>query len=106
MIGQIREHWPQTRILVRGDSAYAPNEIMDWCESQPKVDNAIAIASNSRLEAMSSTLEQRARVAFVAQQQLILKCLAQFFLPDEVLTEYPQPKPEVWYDTLQQRRDS
>ena len=100
VIAQIREHWPHTRILVRGDSAYARNEIMDWCEAQPKVDDAIAMPSNSRLEAMSFNLEQRAQAAFVARQQLVLRCLAKFFLPDEVFTEYPQPKPEVWYGTL------
>lgn len=34
VIGQIRSQWPQTRILVRGDSAYSREDIMVWCESE------------------------------------------------------------------------
>ncbi len=79
VIGQLREHWPDTRILVRGDSAYARNEIMDWCEAQPQVDFAIGMPSNSRLEKMSYTLEQRARADYVQQQQVILTCGRQVF---------------------------
>lgn len=100
VIAVIRQHWPQTRILVRADSAYARDEIMDWCEAQPQVEYAIAMPSNSRLEQMSDALQQRALAAFVQQQQLILTCLAQFFFPDELLNEYPQPPPQVWYGTL------
>jgi len=49
---------------------------------------------------MSYTLEQRVRADYVQQQQLILTCLAKFFLSGETLTESPQPKPTVWYGTL------
>lgn len=48
VIGLIRTHWPKTRILVRGDSAYSREEIMAWCESQ-KIDYVFGLASNAQL---------------------------------------------------------
>lgn len=47
VIGLIRTHWPKTRILVRGDSAYSREEIMAWCESQ-KIDYVFGLGSNAR----------------------------------------------------------
>lgn len=32
IFAQIREHWPQTRILLRADSGFARDELMSWCE--------------------------------------------------------------------------
>lgn len=46
----IRSRWPQTRILVRGDSAYSRENIMTWCESQG-IDYVFGLASNERKRA-------------------------------------------------------
>ena len=48
VIGLIRKQWKETHILVRADSAYAREEIMKYCEEQPGVDYAIAMATNSQ----------------------------------------------------------
>jgi len=32
IVPQIQQRWPKTQIIVRGDSAYARDEIMSWCE--------------------------------------------------------------------------
>jgi hypothetical protein len=32
LIGEIRRHWPHTRITLRGDSHYGRGGVMDWCE--------------------------------------------------------------------------
>jgi len=32
IIAQIRHRWPKTRILLRGDSGFAREELMGWCE--------------------------------------------------------------------------
>lgn len=34
IIGQIRAQWPQTRIVIRGDSGFCREEILAWCEAQ------------------------------------------------------------------------
>src|SRR6202790_241778 len=33
IVAQIREQWPKVRILVRGDSGFARDELMAWCEN-------------------------------------------------------------------------
>lgn len=48
IVGQIRQAWPQVRIIVRGDSGFCREELLRWCEDQG-VDYAIGLAQNSRL---------------------------------------------------------
>jgi hypothetical protein len=48
IITVLRRVWPQVRILVRGDSAFAREEIMAWCEANG-VDYLFGLAQNSRL---------------------------------------------------------
>jgi hypothetical protein len=50
IIGIIREKWKETQIIVRGDSAYAREDIMKFCEEQADVDYVIAMTSNSQLK--------------------------------------------------------
>lgn len=39
IVAQIRESWPEMEIILRADSAFCRDEIMDWCEQQKiKVD--------------------------------------------------------------------
>src|SRR5690606_18902625 len=33
IVGQIRGRWPRTRILLRGDSGFAREGLMAWCET-------------------------------------------------------------------------
>ena len=37
IVEQIRERWPEVRIIVRGDSGFSHNDLMTWCE-QNRVD--------------------------------------------------------------------
>ena len=48
IVQQIREAWPQVRILVRGDSGFCREELLSWCEAN-RVDYAIGLAQNVRL---------------------------------------------------------
>ena len=50
IVGQIRDAWPETRIVIRGDSGFARDELMAWCEQQ-KLDYVLGLARNTRLEA-------------------------------------------------------
>ena len=51
IIAQIRKRWPQTRIVLRGDSGFAREALMGWAEAQPLVDYLFGLARNARLEA-------------------------------------------------------
>jgi hypothetical protein len=50
MVSQIRLRWPRTHIILRGDSGFARDEIMAFCEAQG-VDYVLGLAKNSRLTA-------------------------------------------------------
>lgn len=47
---QIQACWPDTRIIVRGDSGFCNDEVMRWCEENG-VDYVLGLAKNSRLSA-------------------------------------------------------
>lgn len=49
IVGRIRSVWPNTQIIVRGDSGFCREEIMVWCEDND-VDFILGLARNSRLE--------------------------------------------------------
>lgn len=58
IVPQIRERWPKVKILIRGDSSFAREEIMAWCEAH-QVDYAFGLAKNPRLiRDIESQLEQ------------------------------------------------
>jgi Transposase DDE domain group 1 len=50
IIARIRRRWPMTRILLRGDSGFAREALMAWCEAN-RVDFLFGLARNERLEA-------------------------------------------------------
>jgi Transposase DDE domain group 1 len=51
--GQLRRHWPEVKIILRADSGFCREELMNWCE-QNGVDYILGLARNRRLEAMLS----------------------------------------------------
>jgi hypothetical protein len=53
IIGQLRRRWPTVKIVLRADSGFCREELMNWCE-QNGVDYVLGLARNRRLEAMLS----------------------------------------------------
>ena len=51
LIERIRLSWPETRIIVRGDSGFCRDDLMAWCEAH-SVDYVLGLAKNSRLKAI------------------------------------------------------
>jgi hypothetical protein len=53
LVQRIRARWPGVRIIVRGDSGFARDALMDWCEQQPEgkpeVYYVLGMARNERL---------------------------------------------------------
>jgi hypothetical protein len=49
IVGQIRACWPETRIILRGDSGFCRDELMEWCERQHNVHYVFGTARNERL---------------------------------------------------------
>jgi hypothetical protein len=63
IVAQIRRRWPRVRVLLRGDSGFAREALMAWCEAN-RVDFLFGLARNERLEEaikaelMTATLER------------------------------------------------
>lgn len=65
IIGRIRLSWPNTRIIVRGDSGFCREALMDWCEAHG-VDYVLGLAKNSRLKAAIATEMAEAQAQYAA----------------------------------------
>jgi hypothetical protein len=48
IVAQIRAAWPGVRIILRGDSGFCRNQVMNWCEEHV-VDYVFGLARNQRL---------------------------------------------------------
>ena len=48
IVAQIRARWPDVRIILRADSGFARDDLMDWCENS-SVDYIFGLARNVRL---------------------------------------------------------
>ncbi len=48
IVAQIREAWPATKIILRGDSGFCRNQLMSWCENN-SVGFVFGLARNQRL---------------------------------------------------------
>lgn len=48
IVGQIRRQWPDVQIIFRGDSGFARDDLMTWCDGHD-VDYILGLARNARL---------------------------------------------------------
>jgi hypothetical protein len=65
LITRLREAWPNTRFIVRGDSGFCRQRLIRWCERKA-VGYVIGVARNARLQARVADDEEQLRVAFEA----------------------------------------
>ena len=84
IVGQIRVHWPQTKIVIRGDSGFCREAIMAWCEAH-RVDFVLGFASNERLLALTLSARVQARIDYLASGEA-----------SRVFTEFPYQTRDSW----------
>ena len=68
IVSQIRNAWPDVRIVVRGDSGFCREEIMSWCEAQ-KIDYVFGFAKNERIKAIIEEELQQAQHLYEETQK-------------------------------------
>ena len=101
----IRQKWTETHILVRGDSAYAREEIFHFCEEQEKVDYVIAMGTNSVLKLRASDVIEKAKDEYEKKLAPITELMESFFQKDEDLEEIKKIVPietryrSIYYQT-------
>ena len=61
IVAQLRQRWPQVRLLVRGDAGFCREALMAWCEEQAGVDYVCGLAQNARLQRAVRQQRERAR---------------------------------------------
>jgi len=50
VINNLRDYWPNTRIIIRGDSHFCSPVLMDWTEDKEKVNFITGLAGNQKLK--------------------------------------------------------
>lgn len=78
IVAQIRQHWPQTRIVLRADSGFARDALMSWCEGH-EVEYVFGLARNARLQRAVEAAQQRMREQF---ERTAVACREFVELPD------------------------
>ena len=68
IVGQIRQSWPRVRIILRADSGFCRDALMDWCEGH-QVDYVFGLARNSRLETILEPQLREAAAQFAQTQR-------------------------------------
>lgn len=84
LVQQIRQTWPEVRIIVRGDSGFCREELMAWCEAN-QVDYVLGLAKNERL-----------RAEIVAELQQAAEHYQQSGRPARVFKDFAYPTGESW----------
>jgi hypothetical protein len=68
IVKRIRRHWPDVKIVLRGDSGFCREELMAWCEAHD-VDYAFSMARNPLLEKIVAEPLEQARQHWEQTQQ-------------------------------------
>lgn len=63
LVTQLRQAWPATRIIVRGDSGFCRQSLLRWCE-RSQVGYVIGVARNARLQRQVLVWEAELEAAF------------------------------------------
>jgi len=68
IVGQIRQAWPEVKIIIRADSGFCRDELMAWCEAN-QIDYVLGLAKNERLKKEIAEELQQAEGLFGQTQQ-------------------------------------
>jgi hypothetical protein len=64
LVKRLRQVWPHTRLIVRGDSHFAYPEVMQWIEAQPSMGYVTGLTSNAVLQALAQEVVEQATRAY------------------------------------------
>jgi hypothetical protein len=69
LILHLRVQWPDTKIIVRGDSHFASQDFMDWTWTQPNVDFITGLTGNAKLHELAQVTIESAQREFNQYQK-------------------------------------
>lgn len=65
LVKHLRQVWPDTLIIVRGDSHFAYPEVMQWIEAQANLHYVTGLTSNAVLKKLAHQVVEQAKRAYV-----------------------------------------
>ena len=76
LVRRIRQHWPDTRLTIRGDGHYGRPEVMAFCEANG-VDYILGLPGNKVLDRLVEHAADDVRVRRAEEQAVALRCYAE-----------------------------
>jgi len=64
LVRYIQQHWPETKIIVRGDSHFASQDFMDWTCEKPNVGFITGLTGNVKLHELARVTIESAQREF------------------------------------------
>jgi hypothetical protein len=101
VIKLIKEKWKETEIIVRGDSAYAREEIMFFCEQEENVQYILAMATNARLKLRAFDTIEKAQRDYEQRLEPVTKLMETLFAKEDDLEEVGKLVPvATWFRSI------
>jgi hypothetical protein len=91
LVRRIRQHWPDTRLTIRGDSHYGRPEVMAWCEAHG-LDYIFGLSGNAVLDRLMEPFADDVRVCRAEAQAAAVRRY--------VVTNLPKGTAEWLYDKM------
>src|SRR3989454_7753675 len=67
LVKHLRQAWPETLLIFRGDSHFAYPEVMQWIEDQPDLSYVTGLTSNTVLQALARAVVEQAKRAYACR---------------------------------------
>ena len=75
LVKRLRQHWPDVKILFRGDSAFCRWRMLRWCEDH-NVDYIVGISRNERLASVIEPLVEEVAEQYQSQARKVRRFMA------------------------------
>lgn len=76
LVRRIRQHWPATRLTIRGDGHYGRSEVMAWCEAN-RVSYILGLPGNAVLDRLVEAAADDIRVRRAEAQAPVVRGYAE-----------------------------
>src|SRR5262245_59944872 len=64
LVKHLRQAWPHTLLIFRGDSHFSSPEVMQWIEDQPALSYVTGLTSNAILQELAREVVEQAKCAY------------------------------------------
>jgi Transposase DDE domain group 1 len=73
LVKHLRHPWPDTLVIVRGDSHFAYPEVMQWIDEQPARHYVTGLTSNAVLQKLAREVVEQAKRAYVSSGRKVTR---------------------------------